>query len=440
MNYYCENVSFIWTLCVFFLTFNINAQSAEDLSIHAIMSMSTDLRTHSHEATQFDRSDTSFLSLLLRLGTDTIHVVDTLNFDYRLNNTMRSIVHHKQHKFFVLVEKDMYDYYRPSFPESNLISNSEYFTVFDYSNSPFVIRKLKTDSLVPFSGAAGPSLASYEINGEYYWPYTLDETYYLLSKKMDVSFRLKDYDRMRDYYVENMPGYSTLRSYTYVFNPNEGCILERNSFLKWQEWGCFNDFDYPIEKEDGSKHKSFKIYFHTDKSKYTIGKKSHEKKKYFIRNNRTLQWDTLILPGNQFSVYAEDFLYGTLSSRSYYKKVPGFNIEVNKDVATRYTRKYSSYPELSTLTGVFFIYHIPSKKCIYYKGKDIDTELLALRDGWAYFRVYDTIKKIKFNEKYLSFDYESEVNLAHDQNFVPNVHHIFFAPKNKTIIEHSTLK
>jgi hypothetical protein len=425
--------------CIFinciFLSFDIDAQVNTDFSIYGVMSMSTDIKTHAHEATQYDDSDTSFLSLLLRLEKDTFYVVDTLNFDHNLNNTMRSIVQHKQQKFFVFVEKDMYDYYDPSVAESDQLPNSEYFALLDYSNIPFKLRKLKADSITPFAGAAGPALASYNINGEYYWPYTLDKSYFLLSRQMNTSYRLSDFDRMRNYHVENMPGYSSLKSYTYVFHPDHGYILDRNSLSNWREWSQLIDFDYPSEEEDGGKYKSFKILHHTTNSKYTIGKKTGAEA-YFIRDNQSLVWDTLSLPCNKFSIYEDNYLFGTLMK---YGSSSNFNSIIGghkKEDLKEYSKLYANKPNTENLTGKIFVFHIPTRKNVFFQGKDIDTELLAFEKGWIYFRDYDSIKKVRFNEKSLSFDSDSIQTIMKNKDLVPNIHHLFFAPKSGIEIEY----
>lgn len=79
------------------------------------------------------------------------------------------------------------------------------------------------------------------------------------------------------------------------------------------------------------------------------------------------------------------------------------------------------------MTGKFFIYYVPTQQEIEYKGNDLDTELLFIKDDWVYFRDFDKIKRVRQEVVSFSLDKTSEVTICNDREMIPNVHHIFWA-------------
>jgi len=419
-------------------------------SLYLIMSHSKKIFTHQHESSTYNASDTSFISLLLSVEKDHLIVVDTLNYDIKLNNMVNSVTHYDEFKFVTIseIEKDNLTREQFSRRDPNYIIRS-YFNILDYSTGDIV--KRKGESGLVGHGTSGDN-SGFIINGNFMYvckpnqDLTDGKSYYYITDKFSkVERPLTDKEWMENYYVKSHSGYRPNWYYNYVID-TLGNIRHRNSAeedpYKWEIY----KFDYPKVKSESKLVYSLNIVYNTNESKYLIGYKAidgpDQPKGYittfYLQNKFSKQWKELKkLPSAKFNVYKEDYLYGSLFD---FKYIQG---EALRDTIAKYemrnpkkySTKYATTPNTTFMTGKFFIYHVPTQRILDYKGQDIDTELLYIKDDWVYYRDFDKIKRIKLDISTFSLNPKSEETLCQDHEMIPNVHHIFWASDKPIKVE-----
>lgn len=413
--------------------------------MYLIMSHDINMYSNLHERTNLKVSDTSFVSLLLKMDNKRLIIADTLNFDHRLNNEVSHIIHFDEFEFITIGEgeKDNTHSAKELLAKGEHYEFKGYFNILDYSNGSIVKRKAEVDLLSPPHGA-GSENRGYIIRDTFKIECCNNDdlsngkSFYNLSDK-NASFvtPLMDTEWMNNYYVKNHSGYLPASTINYPID-TFGNVRKRNSAeanpYKWQ----ISNFDYPRVQSEMKAVYSFNILYNTQNSNYQIGYKAFRdefkdlnyKTIFYKLDKATKEWSELHnLPSAKFNVYNDDYLYGTLRD---FKGIQGEALEDTiAQYALRhpnkYSTKYSTIPNTSFMNGKFFIYHVPKQREIEYKGEDVDTELLFIKDDWVYFRDFDKIKRVKLDVVGFSLDKKSEETICQDRERIPNVHHIFWA-------------
>ena len=436
-------------ILLFFIFSNIACSCQEkpktEDAMYLIMSHDINMYSNLHESTDYKASDTSFVSLLLSVKNNRIAIVDTLNFDRRLNNSVTFVIHHDEFDFIAIGENEKDN----SHSLAELLAKGKnykfkgYFAILDYSNGNIVKRKAEPRLLIPRHGV------SQDNSG-----YIIRDTFkYCCSSNFDFSngksinnvtdknskyvSPLLDDEWMNNNYVKNHSGYVPISYYSYPID-TFGNVRKRNSAeADPYKWKIF-DFDYPRIQSEMKAVYSFNILYNTQNSNYQIGYKAFRdefkdlnyKTIFYKLDKATKEWSELHnLPSAKFNVYKEDYLYGTLCD---FKGIQGEALEDTiAQYALRhpnkYSTKYATIPNTTFMTGKFFIYHVPTQREIEYKGEDVDTELLFIKDNWVYFRAFDKIKRVKLDVVGFSLDKRTEETICQDREMIPNVHHIFWA-------------
>ncbi|MBK7008563.1 MAG: hypothetical protein IPH94_02695 [Saprospiraceae bacterium] len=420
---------------------------------YLIMSHSNDINTHKHIKSSYKASDTSFVSLLLSFDKGKINVIDTLNYDIRMNNMVSSVTHYDEFCFFTIGEGEKDN----SKNITELLTRGEnymfrsFFNILDYSSGNIIKRKAEVDSLPIPHGTSGDEMG-YIIDGNFMFvckpnkDLSNGKSFYNLTDKYSKIVRpLTDKEWMQNYYIKSHAGYIPNWYYNFVCD-TLGNILHRNSSEdNPYKWEIFN-FDYPRVKSEAKAVSGLNILYNTNKSKFLIGFKqvrSEYQKKGLVspiykKDKQTSQWTELKnLPSIQFSVYKDEYLYGTIMD---HKNIHGEALEdtiakYEMRNPKKYSTKYATTPNTTFMTGKFFIYHVPTQRVIEYKGQDIDTELLFIKDDWVYYRDFDKIKRIKLDISTFSLNSKSDKTLCQDREMIPNVHHIFWASEKPIEVE-----
>lgn len=420
---------------------------------YLIMSHSNDIYSHKHIISSYKASDTSFASLLLSFDKGKLKVVDTLNYDIKLNNMVNSVTHYDEFGFFTIGEEEKDN----SKNITELLARGEnyifrsFFNIIDYSSGNIIKRKAEVDSLPDPHGASGDE-SGYIVDGIFMYickpnkDYSQGKSIYCVCDKYSKTVRpLTDKEWMENYYVKSHSGYIPNWYYNFVID-TLGNIRHRNSAVEDPyKWDIYN-FDYPKVKSEAKLVYSFIIAYNTNNSKYLIGYKAIDgpdqpkgyKTIFYKQEKITRQWTVLKnLPSAKFNVYKDEFLYGTIMDHKYIHgealedTIAKYEIKNPK----KYSTKYATTPNKTFMTGKFFIYHVPTQRVIEYKGQDIDTELLFIKDDWVYYRDFDKIKRIKMDVSTFSLNPKSEETLCQDREMIPNVHHIFWASDKPIEVE-----
>ncbi len=430
-------------------------------SLYLIMSHSKKTFTHQHESRSYKASDTSFISLLLSVEKGHLKVVDTLNYDIKLNNMVNSVTHYDEFNFITFSEAEKDNLTREEFSrrDPNYIIKS-YFNILDYSNGNIV--KRKGESGLVGHGTSGDN-SGYIIDGNFMYVCKPNQDlsngksfYYVTDKFSKIIRPLTDKEWMENYYVKSHSGYRPNWYHTYPIDTLGNIRHRKSAEEDPYKWEIYN-FEYPRVKSEAKLVYSFNIVYNTNKSKYLIGYKAIKSKYligykaidgpdqpkgyktiYYKQDKITRQWTELKnLPSEKFNVYKDEYLYGTIMD---HKNIHGEALEdtiAKYEIKNpkKYSTKYATTPNTTFMTGKFFIYHVPTQKVIEYKGQDIDTELLFIKDDWVYYRDFDKIKRIKLNTESFTLNPKTEETLCQDREMIPNVHHIFWASDKPIEVE-----
>ena len=125
--------------------------------MYLVMFHDLNVESYSHESTDYKASDTSLVSLLLSVKNNRIDIVDTLNYDRRLNNSVTFVINHDEYDFITIGE---YEKDKSHFREEFLANGKNYkfkgyFAILDYSNENIIKRKAEPRLLTPRHGISG---------------------------------------------------------------------------------------------------------------------------------------------------------------------------------------------------------------------------------------------------------------------------------------------
>jgi hypothetical protein len=393
-----------------------------------------------------------YYKILWRLEKDKLSIVDTLNWNFNISSYLHDL-HHFPFQKWMLFEEG-YTLNKQNLLRFNRVSQfPKCVSILDYSGDTLVLRKADED-LLPFivssrrvSGMLNTIrygiLVYYETvaSKPVYQRFAIDK--YWNRYQLDV----EDFQHIIDY-GNTRPDWHGGYALSYTFKGNGklriGLRLDSNDIS--------NNPLALLQVPDRLKLERARLviviskpdfhYLVTRPEFYDQSKNDSLGNQIWIFDQQIKKWEIVNLPGD-FSLIANynEWLYGTRKDRYDIKAAKdSFNIwEV--EYQYRYSGKYGEAPPLyAGYTGILYLYHIPSKKLITWDTKDRDSELLTIKDGWIYYRVFDELRRVPLDEVALYIRWREEEVLVKDCDVIPHVHEIFWAKKSPLKIEWVTPK
>lgn len=389
--------------------------------------------------------------ILWRLEDSSFSMVDTLNFNFANETNLKKLYHFPGQKWFFFHEYplgNLRNYYK--FPGKN----PDFYSILDYSGDKIIVRR--------------EEFSSYKGNGRdtyFKWYLKKGDKFILWNENMGERktwqfFAIDRFFNRLEIFPEGEfqhpinyggAGFQDWEVPAYAFSRNNGELVisfnlgNENIEDNPTAWIQL-PFELRLQKAD------LMLILIRPEWRYLVAKpRFYDQNKNDSLGNTVLihdyeenSWEYIKLPGDYtiISSYG-DWLYGM--KRNFWNR----DNEVERDsfnlLATRYGRKYSGkYGEIPQrwqgFTGMHYLYHIPSKKLIEWDAKDRDSEILTIKDGMIYYRVYDEIRKVPLDEVGKEIIWRKEEVIAKDKDIIPYVHHIFWAKKSPVINEWITPK
>lgn len=398
-----------------------------DSALYFIMAFEDDFeRVPNRYQTSFSEYD----KILYRLDADTLALVDTLNATNGLR--MKMLMHYPEQKLIYFEEIDLL-----GGREAEVIS------VLDYKEG-LALRRFKPDWDTTFQGytlAIVPLLLNNELvfNNE--------------RTRRDNSYT--DYGRDRffnkyrlapqDFQNIVMPGFSGLQrsgpgGFAYSFVKGNFSQMKITRTLNFSRMPAAN-----IQLPDSLKnYNDPHVWVLINNERYFLGtgtinytEASDSIRELWVYDKRRSSWKSILLPGlgtSKFMNY-EDWLYGVILKSSYHlSKNPSYKDSVmyfyNK-YKDRYSKQYGSPPDFVPLCGKLFLCHLPTNSLIIWDAGDLDAEVISISGHTVFYRVFDEIRAVELDENNLTIDWATDRILVKDQERIPYVHWMFFAPLSK---------
>lgn len=371
-----------------------------------------------------------FPKILFGFSSDTLVIVDTLNAVKSLK--LERLVHYSGHKLVF-------------FSEKNILNNkwgSDYFSILDYS-SDLVIRRYRPvwdTAFADFTLGISPVLKNENIlfnlerenEVEGYVDYGRDKYF--------NRYKLKPED-FRSIYVEGWSGLSQSGPGGFSFN----FVKKDYSVLKvprTKDYSLMPDAPYQLPdymKNERDPH----VWVLINNSDYFIGtgtinykSPTDSTKKIWIYDKRLSAWKSAHIPGLGSKIRIEgDWLFGAvLESKFHQSKMPWYKdslVYYYEKFNARYSADYGQPPNFVPLTGKLFLYHLPSDYLILWDTEELDSEILSVRSGTVYYRVFDEIRSVELDEKAKVLNWRSIRLLVKDPDRVPYVHWMFVGADTK---------
>jgi len=152
-----------------------------------------------------------------------------------------------------------------------------------------------------------------------------------------------------------------------------------------------------------------------------------------IYNKEKEEWQRIDLVGiNPHIKNWQEWLYGT--GRTNYC-IQWCDQEIAKKLKPRYDFTFGNMPNVAIYPGILYLYHIPSHKMIKWYPGDRDSEIITIHEGIIYYRVFDEIRTVELDTIKNEINWPSQKLLIKDKKRVPNIHWMFFAPKQDKVEE-----
>lgn len=430
----------------------MNSCKGQDITskdeLYMVMCASRDVRTqYPYYIRSENGVDSIILNLLWRVESDSLKLVDTLNYNCHLNSETHLFRHFDEYHWFFIREQE----YRTEADIRNLSRQFDeapkeglFFSVLDYSGDELILRKVDSKYLKPF-GANWSHNNAFYFNGNLYYDYSgnLSSKYFgnfITNRKFDNSHRIEEEVFLNKYYCKSESGILFRGgNYGYPFG-KDGKLKFSWEKAPFDEWSDAS-FQIPTSVEDGIQYANFQIKYTSPKSAYLIGQKydfegnADRSNLHYILTKTTSVWDSIYLPKycREFNVYGDELLYGTgineacmgQNDRCFTDSIEQFKILY----PDKYSERYGFHPFVPRMYGSIWMYHIPSKRYVEYRAEDRDIEFIQIIDGWIYYRVYDELRRMRLNMAGSYFDKDTIEVLVKDKYVVPHVHHVFFAPR-----------
>lgn len=381
----------------------------------------------------------TYLNLLFRMENDTLHIIDTLNINPAGKFRTDNIIHVKNGKWIYLSEKSRYN--KEDYPDAD----DDWVTVFDYSNIPFIKRRFIESSdgqrfLRSFTSGFQTENRTTLINKVVGSDILI--WFYMNNK---VEYNEINVQKPVEFGHFSTGGYSNIET-NHSVNRYWLDTLG-NLALRWQKLGPgvkppSAPFKVPEQFLNPKYHNFFKLVINNGSSDWMVGRGGKGvilSDTLIVYNKKSKKWSQSIKFPEFFSLdIYKDFIYGTeadFNSNLDSLLTPDILEESISDFNRRGSNKYSQVPFMLDHTGKLFIYHIPTKKMIEWDNKDLDSEMLTVKDGWIYYRVFDEIRKVPLNEKKVKIVWDKQEVVIKNIDVIPHVHNIFWAPKTDHIVE-----
>lgn len=371
--------------------------------------------------------DVEYLKLLLKIDSDTIKVVDTLNVLADFN--FEDMIHFKQEKFFYFEEKSMHS-----------LGEATHYSILDYSSDSLVMRRFARDLSVK-SVMHFPYKKAYRVDVVRMCNEIDIETKELICRdKFFNSCRIK------------------MKEFPEIFLPGICSPFQQQPFYRYKKFKKVDDnfkktMGYKFPNEMPNAEFQIPNSFTVETSNILTTQINNDT--YFLGNSELILEDgsqreciwsldkvsgkvDTIMPRNNFTYELNregDWLYGTVVSVFDENKLKTedrwadafFAYELNsKDIASRYSLKNGPVPFLQDKTGKLILLHMPSRKRITIDLADPDSEILAMKENIVYYRIFDEIRRVEID--FISFSVlpDSDKLLCKNANFIPFTHHMFF--------------
>lgn len=162
----------------------------------------------------------------------------------------------------------------------------------------------------------------------------------------------------------------------------------------------------------------------------------HNSCKVIIVNKRTKTSKTVDLPTSILRIKNyENWFYGTTTFpyNGSVKIVSGKTQA--KKYASRYYAAYGDGADLSLYPGQLYLYNFSTQDIIKWSTGDPDSEILTINNGIIYYRVFNKIYSVELDSVKNKIDWHTKKLLVKDKKLVPNIHWMFFAPKQDKLEE-----
>ena len=154
-----------------------------------------------------------------------------------------------------------------------------------------------------------------------------------------------------------------------------------------------------------------------------------------IYDKKTKQWSKWTYKNYRNITNKDEWLYGSLLDVYFDEDMISKQKAITESFSSRYELMYGAAPEVGFYPGILYLYHLPLKKYIEWKTGDRDSEILTIHNNIIYYRVFDEIRRVNLDTKSNEIDWSSQKVLVKDKKRVPNIHWMFFAPKQDKIEE-----
>lgn len=331
-------------------------------------------------------------------------------------------------------------------PELNLIyfeealfesSNIDYMSILDY-NKDILLRKFVTKFDTSFANSSYPW--SMKINGKLIFcneRKRIREDYYLWFGR-DMFFNKYSLvsKNFNDLYLLGIPGFQRNRDFGYPFQ-----YLDNDNLLKIPYKDIYGNYPETWIHEPTYLKNSSVMYAEINNENYFVGGPQIESNptdstiNVKILNKKSKEWQTVEIPGllRIFSIY-KDWMYGTAKTFEERKWFISKNI-IKENYLRRYDTIFGKLPDLQYYPGILYLFNITAKKMIKWNTGDRDSEIITINDDVIYYRVFDEIRTVKLDTKRNEIEWSSQKVLVKDKKRVPNIHWMFFAPKQDRVEE-----
>ncbi len=427
-------------IIVSFLVGSVFGQNAE-MSLYFISSNSKDAVTLKYSRYESTWDDTRILyNCLWKLDNDTLALIDTLNYNPKINTHLDKLIHQQEEGWFLIHERDRRDWrYYESHYGSEYNKLLDYFSILSYSGDDSLELKKMNSKNIPFDFDELIG-SSFKINGHIIYRVGIDKEkvkyFYYLNKNGEITQRYRPWD-INELFVKTEAS-ALERTYQRTRYPGgkDGKLKSGHT----EDFESYQDADfqgpYIFKDKNNHKYRGFSLNYQTSDSKYLIGNKDFkevEKKDsiitYWVLDKINEKWDTFCLHHfyPNFNVYIEEYIYGTGMNFLSYLNDTDSIIHLLEQNTNYYSDSLGLIPMIQTLTGKFFIYHLPTKTFCEFVGSTIDTEVIQIIDDWIYYREYDEIRRMKLDQVIHKFDPGTIELVVKDKYKVPLIHHLFFS-------------
>ena len=144
-------------------------------------------------------------------------------------------------------------------------------------------------------------------------------------------------------------------------------------------------------------------------------------------------WSRWMYVNTRNFINKEDWLYGSISN--FWKTLEEKEKieEITNKYKYRYDFTFGDMNEIGGYPGILYLYYIPTKMYIEWDTGDPDSEIITIHEDTIYYRVFDEIRTVELDTIKNEINWPSQKLLIKDKKRVPNIHWMFFAPKQDKV-------